>query len=354
MVATDRRTARLMSGRQRRIAVRLLQWIVVAGLLVWTIRGIHLADVARVLGRLGFAQLAALVALNALILWSFSWRWWAVLRALGYSIPTRRLSLYRLAAFAVSYLTPGPQFGGEPLQVYLLSRRREVPAPAAIASVVLDKTLELVSNFTFLIAGIVIIIRLNLIPSVAQAPILVLSIALFLLPVVYLALCCLGTRPATWFLGRFSVAKSLWPGFLRLVESVAEAEDQIGTLCRTRFAWLLSAVALSGISWLIVLLEAWTAMRFLGIPLGPAQAVGVVAAGRLAFLLPFPGGLGALEASQVLAVSALGFSREDGLGLGLLIRARDLIVAAIGAWLAVTLAPERRKGVESQREAEHF
>jgi uncharacterized protein (TIRG00374 family) len=343
-----------MSAQRLRTAGRLLQWVIVAVLLAWAVRGIPLDDVGRVLNRLGFAQLAVLLALNALILWSFSWRWWAVLSALGCAIPTRHLTGYRLAAFAISYLTPGPQFGGEPLQVYLLSRRHGVPTPVAIASVVLDKTLELISNFAFLIVGLIVILRLDLIPIGVQAPLIVLSIALVLLPVIYLALSCRGVRPATWFLGRFPAAGTLWPGFTRLAGFVSDAETQVGALCRTQAGWLLAAVALTAISWLMVLLGAWAAMGFLGIPLDPLEAIGVVAAGRLAFLLPIPGGLGALEASQVLAVTALGFSRADGLGLGLLLRARDLVVVGIGAWLALSLAPEGRKVVAPRPDAEEL
>lgn len=337
--------------RVRRTALRLLQWGLIVALMAWALRGVPLADIGDVLGKLGVAQLVALAALNVLVLWSFSWRWWAVLRALGHSVPTRRLTGYRVAAFAVSYLTPGPQFGGEPLQVYLLSGRQGIPAPTAIASVVLDKMLELISNFTFLIVGVLVVVRLNMVPIPVQAPLILLSVVLFSLPFVYLGSACRGHRPVTWVLDRLPAATRGWPGLAHMADAVAEGENQVSEICRQRSAWLLTAVALSAASWVIVLTEAWVAMQFLGIAVGPVQAIGVVAAARLAFLLPFPGALGALEASQVLAVSALGFGRADGIGLGLLIRARDLLVAGLGAWLAVVLAPGRRAIERRERES---
>ncbi len=334
--------ARRMRQNTRKVAVRLLQWGLVVALMAWAVRGIPVAEIGRVLGKLGIAQVAALLAMNLLILWSFSWRWWAVLRALGRSIPTKRLSFYRLAAFAVSYLTPGPQFGGEPLQVYLLSGRQELPASTAIASVVLDKTLELIGNFTFLVVGVVVVLHLDIVQTAARTPLLALSILLLSAPTAYLFFSWRGARPVTWILERIDAARRTWPGLAELAQVIADAEDTVSQFCRMRPVWLLAAVALSGVSWLIVLAEAWVAMRFLGITLGAAEAVSVVAAGRVALLLPFPGGLGALEASQVMVVAALGFSRADGLGLGLFIRVRDLFVAGIGAWLAVALAPEMR------------
>lgn len=284
-----------------------------------------------------------LLALNLLVLWSFSWRWWAVLRAMGRPVAPHRLSLYRLAAFAVSYLTPGPQFGGEPLQVFLLSRRQALPASTAIASVVLDKTLELIGNFTFLVVGVVVVLNLDIVPAPARNPLLALSTLLLSIPIAYLFFSWRGARPVTWILGRVDVARRVWPGAASWAQVVADAEDTVSQFCRTRPMWLLAAIALTGASWLFVLTEAWVVMRFLGIGLGPSEAVSVVVAGRVALLLPFPGGLGALEASQVVAVTALGFGREDGLGLGLFIRARDLLIAGVGGWLAVALAPGTRE-----------
>jgi uncharacterized protein (TIRG00374 family) len=166
-------------------------------LLAWALRGTHVEDIGRVVGRLRTPQLAALLAMNLLILWSFSWRWWAALRALGHSVSTVRLVGYRLAAFAVSYLTPGPQFGGEPLQVYLLSRREELPASTAVASVVVDKTLELIANFTFLVVGAAVVLHMELIPAAARAPLFTLSIMLLCLPIAYLGFTLRGARPLT-------------------------------------------------------------------------------------------------------------------------------------------------------------
>jgi len=159
-----------------------------------------------------------------------------------------------------------------------------------------------------------------------------------------IAVILLAARGVGWLLRRFHVAARRWPGYRRLAEAVAGGEEQVGALCRGRSLWLVAAVGLTLVSWLAVLLGAWVAMRFIGISVSPTQAVGVLTAARLAFLLPVPGGLGALEASQVLAVSALGFSRADGVGLGLLIRARDLLFAGLGLWLGVVLAPGKRAG----------
>jgi hypothetical protein len=53
----------------------------------------------------------------------------------------------------------------------------------------------------------------------------------------------------------------------------------------------------------------------------------------LAFLTPLPGGLGALVSSQILAISAMGYSIEDGARVAIIIRARDLLFGGLGLYL---------------------
>ncbi len=56
---------------------------------------------------------------------------------------------------------------------------------------------------------------------------------------------------------------------------------------------------------------------------------------RLAlFLTPLPGGLGALEASQVFALGRFGVSVGAALGVALLMRGRDLLIASTGLLMA--------------------
>jgi hypothetical protein len=64
------------------------------------------------------------------------------------------------------------------------------------------------------------------------------------------------------------------------------------------------------------------------------QALASLTVVRLSFLMPLPAGLGTLEASQVLAVSAFGQPAALGISLSLLMRARDLLLGGLGLLLA--------------------
>jgi uncharacterized membrane protein YbhN (UPF0104 family) len=73
---------------------------------------------------------------------------------------------------------------------------------------------------------------------------------------------------------------------------------------------------------------------FLGAHLSIAQNLAGLTSALLAFVLPLPGGLGALEASQVYALTNMGYAPAIGISMSLLIRARDLMNAGLGLLLA--------------------
>ncbi len=81
--------------------------------------------------------------------------------------------------------------------------------------------------------------------------------------------------------------------------------------------------------------------RFLGLELTIWTAIAVLTAARVAYLLPMPGGLGTLEASQVLALATLGYPLEAGAALALLIRGRDVSFGGVGLISGGALAPSQ-------------
>jgi uncharacterized membrane protein YbhN (UPF0104 family) len=74
--------------------------------------------------------------------------------------------------------------------------------------------------------------------------------------------------------------------------------------------------------------------HFLKVDLSFEQNLAGLTAVMLAFLLPLPGGLGALEASQVYAMTSMGYAPAIGISLSLIMRARDILNGGIGLLLA--------------------
>lgn len=326
--------------RSRRL--RLLFWLALALLLAYGLRFVPWQATWQTLARLSLGQVAALVLLNSLILLLFTSRGWLILHLQGYPRPYPALFAYRLAAFAVSYFTPGAQFGGEPLQVYLLQTRQGLPAAVALTAVSLDKLFELLANFTFLAVGVSLAFAGGLLPGVSPLPALAVSGGLLLLPLVYLAVLWAGRFPLTWLilgwtawpvLGRLAPADRLAPLY-RLATLVVATEQQISTLFRRRPVMLLWVLFLSGLIWALMLAEYWLMLRFLGVNFDLIQTITALTAARLAFLTPLPGGLAALEAGQALVLANLGAGPAAGISASLLIRARDVTFGLIGLALA--------------------
>ncbi len=321
-----------------------LLWLAAPLLLWWALRDIHWAQVWAAVARLGLWQIAVLVAINILTLLSFTGRWWLILRALGYTIPYLTLTGYRTASFGVSYFTPGPQFGGEPLQVYLVERNHSVPGPAAAAATALDKILELLINFLFLAAGIALIGEWRLFPGWSGSNVLGAMLILLALPVGFLAASWAGWHPFTRLMRRAPQRVAQAAAYQRALRVVEESEKEVSQLCRERPATLIGAVVITVVSWFLILAEYWLGMYFLGLSLTPMQLMTAVTINRLAFLAPLPGGLGALESSQVLAMTVLGLPPASGVSQGLVIRTRDVMVGLVGLWIGWRAGRRRTNG----------
>jgi uncharacterized protein (TIRG00374 family) len=333
--------------RQRSIWLRLSLWALAIVLLVWAVRRIEFAALLQALGRLTPLHLLALTAVNVVVLLTLSGRWWVLLSGLGFKLSYLKLSLYRLAAFGLSYFTPGPQFGGEPLQVYLLHAHHEVPITSGTASVTLEKVTELVGNFTFILIGLALIARLEFVDTRAGQGLLLVALLLLALPLVLLLALARGKTP-------FSSAMNLLPATLRerfarwdrWREGMRAIEAEMTTLFRTKPVHLISAMGFSLLTWILLVTEYWMMLHFLELKLSLDETVAVMTTARLAFLTPLPGGLGVLEAGQAFALQRLGYSLAEGLGVGLLIRGRDVVFGAVGLALASIYAG---RGVRGRR-----
>jgi uncharacterized protein (TIRG00374 family) len=322
---------------KRIVKPRVLFWLALAILAAWALASVPFAQVGDTLRSLRIRHIAFLLLINVFIFLAFTSRWWLITHAQGYSANFFQLVGYRLASFGISYFTPGTQFGGEPMQVLMLEKRHHISRPAALATVSLDKLFEVLANFTFLLIGLLTIINGGLLPAMGR-PIVIAILSLLLgIPLLYLGALWLGAAPVS-ILSRRLGARWHSPSKLsNLAATLAETEVQITALLKRSPMTVLWIVPLSGLIWLLMLGEYMLTLLFLGARVDPLQALIALTAARLAFLTPLPGGLGALEASQALALGALGFSPALGISVSLLIRGRDIAFGLIGLWWGALL-----------------
>ncbi len=318
--------------------LRIVPWIVALILLVWVLYAVPLADTWTAIQQLRWQQILLLVVLNGLILILLNGRWWIILRGHGQRIPFFSLLGYRLATFGVSYFTPGPHMGGEPLQVLLVEKEQGTPRTTAIAALSLDKSLELLVNFAFLLAGVIIIFRQRTLGDVVTVEATWFAAVLLILPASYLLAVWVGRAPLTWLLVAilrlpFWTRMPNWNERLKQAQlTVHASEMQTTRFCRRSPLALALAFLVSIMGWLLMIGEFWLLVSFLSISLTPLQLITALTAARIAILLLLPGGLGVLEASQALAFGAMGLNPAIGISVSLLIRLRDVIVGVVGLW----------------------
>lgn len=326
-------------------------WIISVALFgfVWSL--VPWTDIQAVATVLSFKNLAALFLLDIVIVLTMSGRWWFILRGLGHKVNYFQLSSYRLAAFGVSYFTPGPQFGGEPLQVWVLKTRHNISTSSALASVTVDKLIELFVNFTILAWGVIVVLQTAIVPGNSAGWLLGVALVLWLIPVLFLVSLARGSTPLTtifrWLIGRSFFANLLEryrDQVTRFDQAIVNSELEVTILCQNAPRAIWAAFFVSLLTWVLWLLEFWFMYFLLGLKLNLNELLIVLTAVRIAFLLPFPAGLGTLEASQYVAMSAIGQATAIGLSGAVFIRVRDFILGGIGLWLSGYLIQMEKKG----------
>lgn len=312
----------------------LSPWLIALLLLLWVWYSVSLTETMALLRQLGLSQIVALVAMNALVLLVLNGRWWLILRGLGYRLPYLTLTGYRVAAFGLSYFTPGPLIGGEPLQVYLLEQHHGVPRATAIAVMTVDKLLEWMVNVLFLLIGVAFILQQQLLQPALVSKIVTFSLFLSILPFAFLLAIWQRRYPISsfWQLGDHLSFLHTHPTYQKISKTIRESETVATDFCQQAPLALFSSLLISLLGLLALLAEYWFMLSCLGVELSISQLMAALAAARVALFLLIPGGLGAIEASQVLALSEMGFSPAVGVSISLLIRARDVILGAIGLW----------------------
>ena len=302
-------------------------------LLYFALRNAPIAEIWETLEQLKLWQLGSILLINAFVIACITARWWIIVRAENPSVPFLPMIGYRLSVFAVSYFTFGPQVGGEPLQVIYLQRNHGLTFARAASAVILDKLLEFLVNFVLIGVGAWAIVRAGLISengSRFTLSLIVVAAALLGTPLVYAILLYNGNHP----ISRIMTSLPFIQKKSKTVRLIVVAEQMASTFCRKHVRAMLSAILVSFAAIAGIAIEYFLMVSSLGMQINAIQIFAGLTAMQIAFLMPLPGGLGALEASQVFALGAFGQSASVAISLTLLMRARDILNGGIGLLLA--------------------
>jgi uncharacterized protein (TIRG00374 family) len=320
---------------------RSWRWLsLILGLaLAWhVLKGMAWAEAWILLAGLGPFAIGAILVINLLMLPVMTARWWLLLRMLNKPVGLVTVCAYRCAANAVSYLTPGPHFGGEPLLVYLLRQRQGIDLPAATTSVALDRLLELMASMVVFILCLLVFVPVGGGPPVGRQQVAIALASMAALAALMAALFA-GWRPLTRLFSLGRRYNKLSP----LVDAVNQGEAMAKALFQQHRRQFLLANLLSLVHWLGVFAEFWVVAFLLGFPLSLGHLTAVVVVARLAFLTPLPAGIGVLEAALPWLTETLDQGSALGLSLCLVIRFRDVLFSLAGAALTFRYLTWQRK-----------
>lgn len=262
-------------------------------------------------------------------LWHLARTWaWAWCFPQPRQVSFLRLARVRLSAEAFSYLTLRG-IAGEPLKVVLLADR--VDARQATAAVALERVAYLV--------GTTVIVGIGSVAAIVGLPLTRIWFRVFrafaIVAVVLTALAIMVIAGKgdyvqsllRWIDGSFG--SSIAQG--RVGRFVIAVERQMLELVRGNPLRLVVLLTATVASYLLMALEAWVILRASDISISPNAALAVETFSRVAsFASAFiPANLGALEASSLAAVAAVG-AAGGGTALALARRLRGLFWAGIG------------------------
>lgn len=325
---SPRERARVRAKKILRALRAFAVYLLLIVLLYFALRNAPLIEIWRALQQLRLWQILIIIGLNALIYLLVTARWWIIVHAENKSVKYVPLIGVRLAVFGVSYFTLGPQIGGEPLQVLYLRRKYGLTFTRAAASVIVDKLLEFLASFILLGVGLTALLQAGILSRTGGPPLLSLSGLVILLswPPVHIILLYRKKYP-------LSALFHALP-FKKLARFVAASEWMAGAFCRRHLSSLLLGTVVSLLAATAMVGEYFLLTSFLQIHLTFWQTAAAWTLGWLSFLAPLPGGLGALEASQVFVLGFFGVSAAPAISLTLLMRGRDLLIGGLGLLLA--------------------
>lgn len=301
-------------------------------LLYFALRNAPFIEIWNTLQQLQLSQIGILLLINAIVIMAMAARWWVIVRAENPYIPFLPLVKYRLAVFGLSYFTPGPQVGGEPLQVFYLQKNHGITFARATSAVIMDKLLEFLANFILIGVGLTAAVRVGMLSANGTQALgsLIPMAAILIWPIVHLIMLYRGRYPVSSLL-RAATSIIGTPDWVRLI---IVSERMAASFTRRRLLSLLGALFFSMVAWTGMAVEYFLMASFLEVNLSFEQILAALTAALFAFLMPLPGGLGALEASQVYALTSMGYAPAIGISLSLIMRARDMLNGGLGLLLA--------------------
>lgn len=260
--------------------------------------------------------------------------------------PSRISGLFLIACVrqAINRLLPVASVGGEIVGVRLLMQQG-VAGITATASVVAEVMLSLFAQYFFVAAGVVCL--LVGVRNSGGALGLLVGLAVTLVPLVLMIFALRDGRVFARLEGIGVRIFARWLAEQRDADYGPRLDERIRTLFLQRWR-VFRGVWWPWVGLLVGCSETWLALRWLGHPVGIAQAVVIESLAQVAksALFMVPSALGVQEAGLIGAGHLVGLGADAALSLSLAKRMREILVGvpALLAWQWIENRQPRLKG----------
>ncbi len=332
------------SGKKVRCGVLLA---LVAGLTVSTFLIVYhsFAAVGRAVWSIGWG-LSIIVAIH-LIAIVFCGAAWHLLFPPGRTVQTKLLIGLRWIRESVNTLLPVARIGGDIVGIRLLLMRG-IKVNIAGASIVADRTTEVLSQFLFAVAGVVLLIGSGVNQDYTRWLILGLIVTVPLLAAFLLA-------------QRLGLLRVMEKGIIKFIRRWGGSHDSdsagVHDALWTIYAdgRRLSASTLwHTLGWLSGVVQIWLALNFMGHAVKWSDAFIIESLSQVVCTAAFvmPAALGAQEAGYMVLGGLFGIPPQLGLALSLIKRVSDILVGIPGLLLWQSLEGRRLWALLSGRRSE--
>ena len=265
---------------------------IVLGLLV--IRGLDWGDVLDSFQGVSMplVALAVIVFLAASVLRAVRWQ----LLFTEKSVSTLRLFIVQNEGIGLNNLVP-VRIASELAQLTVLSLRDGVRVSTSVATLGMERVLDLVASASILAIAFFFVPKMKLFAPVIFGLLILSVVAVAVIPVV------------AWGGGGAAVVLKRLPFLADMLSSLSQALKDLGKSPRR----LASASALSFLYWILVGLTAWLVALAVEVQISPIVAT-LVILGSIFFATSVPGAPSAIGTFEFAVVTVLGLLGEDNKG----------------------------------------
>ena len=247
-------------------------------------------------------------------------------------ISFKDLFLIRIAGESLNWIIPSANFAGEPMKAYFL-KKHNVPMVDGMASVVISKTILIISQIVFVMIGVAFLLfKLNVSGSRLTS-----SIAIVLLGIPIIIFIVFAQRQ-----GLFAFLLKLLRRFRIKIRYIEEREEKLLELDKSIYQFYrhnkkkaFYSFAYCFLGYIAGLIEAFLILYFLNIPVDTVsiyiiESLATVAKGVTSFI---PGSVGGQEGGIVAIFVSMKLGAGIALTFGILRRFRELVWTGAGLFV---------------------